>query len=196
MKRRWLSLALVLLLAVLLTWWVREAVADLLVPLYYLYWIARRLLETIPQVAIWAVFLFVALLLAGGSLLKRPAAQKPGRRAAPPQLNRIAAWVKLLDQANQETYYRWQLAQRMQELAVDVLAYHERCDRKEIRQQLTGRQLDLPPEIEAYLQASLTSFSRFARPESRFAKRPDSPLDLAPERVVQFLEERFDYQLD
>jgi len=188
MKKRWFSLSLLLLLAVLLTWWVRDAVADLLVPLYYLYWISRRLLEAIPQAAIWAVFLFVALLLAIGSLVRRPTAAPPRRRPGPPRQDRIEAWAKLLGQAGQETYYKWQLAQRVQELTLDALAHQERLPVKTLRQRLNRGQLDLPPEIEAYLQASLTSFSHFAGP-----KRQSSPLDLDPERVIQFLEEKLDY---
>ncbi|MEW5957726.1 MAG: hypothetical protein AB1801_08390 [Chloroflexota bacterium] len=196
MKKRWLSLALMLLLAVLLTWRLRDFVAEALVPLYYLYWVGRRLLETIPQVILWAVFLLVALLLAGGSLLRPPPGQSAGRRAASPRPNRIEAWVKLLGQADQETYYRWQLAQHLQELTLDALAHHQRLSLKEIRQQLAGRRLNLPPEIVAYLRASLTSFSHFAGPAKRYPPPPASPLDLEPERVIQFLEEKLDHLTD
>jgi hypothetical protein len=188
MTIRWLPLGLLLLLAILLTWWVGDAVADLLVPLYYLYWISRRLVEAIPQAAIWAVFLFVALLLATGSLVRRPATAKIPRRTAPSRQGRIEGWAKLLGQADQEIYYKWQLAQEMQELTLDALAHQERLPVQTLRHRLNRGQLDLPPEIEAYLQASLTSFSHFAG-----HKRQSSPLNLNPERVVQFLEEKLDH---
>lgn len=188
MTIRWLPLTLLLLLAILLTWWVRDTVAELLVPLYYLYWIGRRLLEAIPQAAVWAVFLFVALLLATGSLVRRPAAAKIPRRSTPPRQERIESWTKLLGQADQEIYYKWQLAQQMQELTLDALAHQERLPVQTLRQRLSRGQLDLPPDIEAYLQASLTSFSHFAG-----HKRQNSPLNLNPERVVQFLEEKLDH---
>lgn len=196
MIRNWLPLGLLLFLALVLTLWLRDTVADMLVPLYYLYWIGRRLLETIPQVVIWALFLFVVLLLAAGSLFSSRPAKLSRRRRAPAREDRIAGWVKLLHQADRETYYKWQLAQRLQELTLDLVSHDERLPHKQVRQQLMSSHLDLPPEVEAYLQASLISFSNFIGAESRYSSRQGSPLDLDPEQVVRFLEEKFDYRIE
>lgn len=191
MKNRYLPLGVILVLAGLLTYWLQDYVRTLLVPLLYLLWLGGRLIETIPQAGIWALFLFVALIIAAGSLLKRQPAQAKIRRAEPVHQERIEGWIKLIHETKQETYYKWQLAQRLQELTLDALAHDERLTRKQIRQRLQANQLDLPPEIEAYLQASMTSFSHFVAPEQRFikSKRQASPLDLEPERLIQFLEE-------
>ena len=74
---------------------------------------------------LWAVFLFIILIIASGSLLKRQSTQAKIRRAGPVHQERIEGWIKLIHEAKQETYYKWQLAQRLQELTLDALAHDD-----------------------------------------------------------------------
>jgi hypothetical protein len=100
----------------------------------------------------------------------------------------------LLRQADQEDYYKWQLAQRLNRLVVAALAHDERVEAREIRRRLAAKQLDLPADIQAYLEAGMTSFSHFLGPRYRYPwRRHTTPLDLDPERLIQFLEDNLDY---
>jgi len=197
MRRRLLSLTLILILAGLLTVVLQEYTRHLIMPFLFIVWVGQLLFETIPQAIIWGLFVAIALLIAGCSLFKRSALSPTAPRLQPPPEGRIESWARLIEQSKQETYYRWQLAQPLQELAIDVLAYRQRSTPRQIKQQLVGNPLDLPPEIQAYLQASMTSFSHLLADRSRF--RPGSaptPLDLALEEIVQYLEDQLDYHPD
>jgi len=191
-RERWLPLAIILLLAALLAPFLRDFIREVIViPLLYLFWLGLLLAESIPQAGFWGCFVGLALLIAGRSLLRSPrlAPRRRGTKTASP--GRIETWVKLLQQARQEPYYRWRLAQRFRELTLDTLAHAEHLSRKQVRQRLAEGQLGLPPEIRAYLQASLRSFSHLPAASPSFRSRPPaSPLDLEPERIVQFLEEQ------
>ena len=198
MRNRLLPFGLILLLAGLLTLVLQDFTRRVIAtPLLYVFWIGRLLLESIPQIGFWWLFLFIALAVAGRSLLKHKPAPQPTRRAEKAGRGRIETWAKLIIESKQETYYKWQLAQHLQELTLAVLAHDERLTPKQIKQRLLDNQLDMPPEIQAYLQAGMTSFSHLLGPRPRFgSKAQPSPLDLDPEQIIQFLEEKFDYRTD
>jgi hypothetical protein len=184
-------------MAGLLTLVLQDYARQLIRPFLFTAWIGRLLFGAIPQEFIWGIFIAVALLVAARSLLKRSVASPPARRAQPSAEGRIERWARLIEQSEQEAYYRWQLAQPLQALVIDLLAHRQRSTPRQIRQQLAAKTLDLPPEIEAYLQASMTSFSHLLTGRSRFRPgSPPSPLDLAPEKIAQFLEDQLDYQPD
>ncbi|MFC1975667.1 hypothetical protein ACFLXQ_04655, partial [Chloroflexota bacterium] len=72
MKNRWPSLIVILLLAGLLTLLGRGAIRENIVtPLLYLAWIGQLIFESIPQMALWAVFLMIALIIALKSLARK-----------------------------------------------------------------------------------------------------------------------------
>jgi hypothetical protein len=197
-RKRFLPLGLILVVAILLTLishnYIREAIVT---PLLYFLWIGRLIFESIPQVVIWALFLFIVLLVAGRSLVKKEAQSGQSQNPETPKLERIEVWLKLLRRANQDDYYKWQLAQRIRKLALDTLAHHERLELKQVRQDLAAGELDIPSEIQVYLKAGMRSFSHFLGPKSRFRPRKqESSLDLETERVIQFLEDKIDDHID
>jgi hypothetical protein len=192
MRKDLLPLGLILLIAILLAPLIRNFIRDVVViPLLYLVWIGRIVFDTIPQTAFWGCFLVIALLMAAASLLKQRESPSRIREVKTVQLGRVETWAKLIRQAAQEDYYQWRLAQPLRELIVETLAHEARLTSKQIKQRLRDEQLDLPAEIHAYLQASLKSLSHLSAPRFRFrSSRRASPLNLDPESVVQFLEER------
>jgi hypothetical protein len=193
MKNQWLSLALVLLLAAILAFMVQDIINQVLVkPLLYLFWVGRLILATLPQSLIWGVFLLGAVLITWANLFKRRrrGLRSPIRKAQPS--GRVETWLKLIQQAQHETYYKWQLAQQLRKLTLGALAHDERLTRHEIRQRLATNALALPPDIQAYLQASTTSFGYFSANKSRWLRgQPATPLDLKPEKIAHFLEGKF-----
>ncbi len=199
MNKRWQPLIAVLLLVGLLTLVMRGVIREnILGPFLYLAWIGQLIFESIPQIALWTIFLLIAVVIALKSTFKM---RLPRRRTTYPetgQAQRIGDWAKLLRSANEDIYYQWQLAQNLQKLTMETLAHDEHVALKEVRQRLTAGQLDISSEIQAYLQAGITSFGHFLEPKSRFRlrKKQSTPLDLDPEQVIQFLEEQIDHHPD
>lgn len=194
MIRRWLPWGIILVAAGLLTMALREVIAaSIILPLLYLLWIGTLIFLSIPQGFIWGAFLGVALLIAWRSLVRWPRRSRPSYPAAAPPAGRLESWLRLIRQARQEPYYRWQLAQNLRRLMLAALAHEEQLTLKQARRRLAHDRLALPPDIQAYLQASARSFGEFAGRPGRLPWRkapPASPLDLDPARIAQFLEEK------
>jgi hypothetical protein len=192
MKKRLLPLGIILLAAILLAPFIRNFIREIIViPLLYVLWIGRIVFDTIPQVYFWGCFLMIALLMASVSLLKKSKFQSSSHEVKTVPLGRVEMWAHLIRQATQEGYYQWRLAQPLRDLILETLAHEGRLTSKQIKQRLRNDQLDLPPEIGAYLLASFRSLSYLSAPRFRFrSHRPASPLDLDPELLVQFLEDQ------
>ena len=196
-RRHVVHLALILILAGLLTLVLQDYTRQLIRPLLLVAWIGRLLFGAIPQAFIWAIFIAIVLVVAVQSLLPRSVPSPPAPRRQPSAQGRIERWAILIEQSRQETYYRWQLAQPLRALIIDVLAHRRRMTPRQLKQQLAANSVELPPEIQAYLQTSMTSFSRLLTDRSRFRpERTPSPLDLSPEKIAQFLEDQLDYHPD
>lgn len=193
MRKQLLSLGIILITALALAPLIRDFMREFVViPLLYAFWIGRIIYDAIPQVVFWSCFLVVALLLASASLLRPGKPKSKTYEAKTGQRGRVETWANLIRQAPQEDYYQWRLAQPLRELILETLAYEARLSAKEIKQGLMDDQLNLPPEIRTYLQASLKSLTYLPAPRFPFGSRgPTSPLTLDPELVVQFLEDRY-----
>ena len=199
MRKRLWFLGLILVLAIPLVWvlkdFAREAIAT---PLLYVLWIGDLFFQSIPQVLFWALFLASALIVAGRSLIrgKKPAQQeREAETVRKGQVQILARWLHL---AAQEDYFEWRLARHLGELTSAVLAQRERTAVARMRKHLRDGELDLPPEVQAYLQTGLTlAFSKSGSPFSRLKLRLRSrihtaELDPGPENVVQFLENQLE----
>lgn len=197
-KRLWfigLILVLAIPLVLVLKDFAREAIAT---PLLYVLWIGDLFFQSIPQVLFWALFLASALIVAGRSLIrgKKPAQQeREAETVRKGQVQILARWLHL---AAQEDYFEWRLARHLGELTSAVLAQRERTAVARMRKHLRDGELDLPPEVQAYLQTGLTlAFSKSGSPFSRLLLRLRSSthtteLDPGPEKVVQFLENQLE----
>ena len=187
-----LALLLVGLLALLLSGVVREVVV---IPLLYLLWLMRVLIDSLPQAILWAGFLALAVLVAWKSMPGPPAAQ-PLPEAAPASRTAVATWASLFERAANDASTRWLLAQRLGQLAVELLASQDERAAQGAWQYLRDESSDILPEVRAYLQAGTQSY-RSAPPrwrrwwpwDARLEPWGD-PLDLDPEEVVHYLEER------
>lgn len=190
--------ALTITLAVLLVGVAREAVA---VPVWYVIFVGNLVLGFFPQSLLWSLLLAAVLLIAAKSLVRRRGqAAGGGRRLDVAYPGRVRALLRWIQNANEGVYFKQRLAQHLGRLIVEAQAYRERLAPGSIKQRLDS--LDAPPEIRAYLQAGLTPFAqpstgplsllrrlfkRWLRPDT-----PTSPLDLDPERAVQFLEHQLE----
>jgi hypothetical protein len=194
MSKRLLPFGLILLLALLLTPLFQAFIGRVILPpLLYGYWIGRLLLAAVPEAIFWGLFTALAALIVIRSMVKRPPPLRWPRRAAPARRQeRIETWLKLLERTRQEPYYQWQLARSLRQLTLAIVAHQEQLTIKQTQQRLLAGQLKLPPDVAAYLLASLSSFSYLADLSPTAGPGSGgSPLDLEPERLVEFLEKQF-----
>ena len=168
---------------------IREAIV---IPLLTMLWIGRIILAAVPQAALWSCYVTAFLLIMGVSLLTR----RPKKRStAQPTIDtggRLENLANLIAQAEHDHYFKWRLAQHLQKLSLDVIAYHTGQSVDTIRQQFKQGTADVPPELQAYFKAGLQPLGSISPSQNRLSRRPSpSPLDLDPAEVVKFLE-RFD----
>ena len=181
---------LTLVLLFVLRDWVQET---LVTPLLYVVWLAQLFLASVPQALFWAVFLVLMLRVAAGSLRSgRQARLVRSAYRSLTQRGRVQTLARWIHSARRE-YFKRQLARHLGELAVQVTQPHELLSPAEISAALRSGQMDAPPEILAYFQAGLDTYSRPASLSSRLAwifgkQAPTSPLDLELEQVLRFLE--------
>jgi hypothetical protein len=186
MKRRQLILYGGLLLAagVLALSFAGSVREFIILPLAYYVWQLGRFYRAVPQQLYWAalivaVFYFVVITLYDISL-----GSESGRKD-PPHRGPVESLSRALDQRQRGVYFKWQIANMLAEIAMNILNYQERLlpGRK-----LLGRTRNLPPEVEKYLDAGVnTTFADYPAP-NRFRRSPSTPFDVDLDLVVGYLE--------
>ena len=187
------GLVLLALIALLIRGFVREIIV---VPLLYGLWIAGLILQSAPQVLLWSLFILVALIAASRSLIA-PRLSVRRRRQGASHTGRLGEWAMLIDLARGDALSRWRLAHRLEELAIQTLAEHERAPVDQVRQRLRNGKANVPPEIQRYLTARMPTGQRRAvifHGATANQGAHMAALDLDPEHVVRFLEEKVEVQ--
>jgi hypothetical protein len=194
MNSRLTLFGLALLLVGLLALFVSGLVSEtLIVPLLYLLWLARVVVASIPQAAIWALLLVLAAPLLWRSLA-RPRSFRLRPPTPPAPRAPVASWAELFRRAERDHYGRWLLAQRLSQLALGLLTSQEQRTTSQLWRMLQDEAQGAPVEIRAYLQAGAEAYSALPRrwrwPVRGQPAAPRDPLDLDPEVVLRFLEGR------
>jgi hypothetical protein len=180
--------------------------SSILGPLIDLGWLIWVIFQALPQIIFWAVFILVALVLAGRSLFSQAKINIDRARPWAPHraaLTRFRYWQRGLESMGGNTFSRERIVRELQHLVLDVLAEHDRIEPEEMRRRLINGELDVSNEIPA-IQALLDSSKRGGLFEvterkktslwdwileifhSPSAKAPTDPIDV-PE-VVAWLE--------
>ncbi len=193
MKKYWIPLGLVVLLSSLLALafqdFLREAIV---VPLLYAYWFVRLYIESLPQSLLWALFIGVAIVIIGRGFVKREKTRRARHGVPMEHRQKIEAWAERIRLARRGNYFTLRLARRLAEISLEVLAYRERLAPDKIRRRLESGMLRIPEDIQAYLQTGLAMDARPTLSERGHQvpwARKSPPLQLNPERIVQFLED-------
>jgi energy-coupling factor transporter transmembrane protein EcfT len=181
-----------LFVAVVLAFVVDDFVYTVLVaPVLYVFWFVTLVLSSLSQVVYWTALIVVALIVAARSTPKVKTVRREKQVRLVENQGAVATWTKLLQGAEKSEFFKWRLAQALRRFAQDLL-----YPRK--RESLEGRErskllLDLPPEIEAYFQVRIPGTqSRFWFWRRRLAGQRPTALDLDPETVVVYLENKLD----
>jgi hypothetical protein len=194
MRRRLPAIGLALLLAGLLFLIASGAFEEaVIVPLLFLWWVARVLYMSLPQALVWGAFVAIAAVLVAKSLSWR-AAPLPIIEPQAGSRGRVADWSRWLRESGRDDHARWRLAQRLSQLAVETLALREQCPPEEVGRRLEDGSLDLPPELRAYLRAGLALYAPRPRSTRRFGQPVQNPaqaepLTTDPQLLIDFLED-------
>jgi hypothetical protein len=182
-------------LALVLHEFTREVILSLLMRIS---WYVRLYMNSLPQPILWVVFIAIASFIAARSLLKRRSTPEVTSEATRLRMGRVLNLMQAINRTSEGLYFKWRLAQHLLSLTVNTLAYQERTTPNLIKERLKSGGLDAPSEIEDYLLAGLTPV--LSTPTNlvtrlRQAIMPThriSPLDLDPEKVIQFLEDQLE----
>ncbi len=191
MKKRSWFIGLIIFALLLFTPFLRNFVREvIIIPFLYLAWIARFFFDAIPQNILWTAFFLLCLLIFASSLFEKRKRRKAGLIISQEQAGRILAWTELLEKAKGDEYFKWRLAQHLQKLALNAIAHQKDQTIKQTRRQLKQGDLDLPPEVQAYFEASLRSLGHLSQRRTFFRTKTvtESPLNLDPTHIIYFLE--------
>lgn len=176
--------------------------ASFVMPLLYAAWLADLFFRSVPGWLWWAWFLVIALVLAARSLRTRAGADLVERGDRRLTEGVIHGWIARIQSAGQGDYFRWRLARDLAELGLQFLAYRDRGDLGQRDRSQYVELLNAPPEIQAYLRTGLTAppwqpqdlrsrLARLWRPTTK-----DSPLEIEPAVIAQFLEGQLETEHD
>jgi hypothetical protein len=189
-KNRWLPLVISLCVAGVLALVVDDFVYSILVaPLLYVFWFVTLVLSNLSQVVYWVALIVVALVVAARSTPRAKTARRKKQVNLVENQGAVATWARLLQGAAKSEFFKWRLAQALRRFAQDLLfpSKRERYGKRE-RPRLPS---DLPPEIEAYFQVRMPGTRPVLWFWRRASQRP-AALDLDPETVVVYLENKLD----
>ena len=193
----------ILLLTILVLIIFRNAVREIVVePLWNVILSVQTLLGYVPQGLLWSLFILLALYLAARSLAgrERPVRTRKTRVQYPGQ---VGMWTKRIRLLARGDYSKWYFLQYMEKLVVNVLADKKRLTRREVRQRLKDRELDVPPEVQDCIQTEAPSSASRRFPDvilrlwKRITTRSQRPsFDSNLESIIQFLEQQLEVTYD
>lgn len=151
MKRRIIPLLVVLgsgwLGALLFGGVLREA---LLVPLLYVYWYGRLLVEALPQWLLWGGFVALAIGLTAGTWARLVDDEGESRsRPSEAELGEVAALAERFHLSIRGGYFHRRLRQRLRGLVGDVIAVRERRSPDRMKAEIEERRHGLPQAVQS-----------------------------------------------
>lgn len=166
-------------LALLLRDFFRES---LVVPLLYVLWLGYEYLRSLPQAALWALFLFLGfvwILRSGLQLSVRRTRRNPEEEEP---RGRVEVWRERVRLARRSRggYGERYFANHLAKLALQVLADRRRVEPRQLRQELLQGHPDLDIPDEALRAVLMGLF----RPPEQLSRGP-----LDPEPLLRVLEE-------
>lgn len=182
MKRVWLAIGAIILLLIA-AFFLRDAIYQtVIVPLAYLLWVARFYYSAVPQIILWGSLLVILLMIVLSNLIPDAAStpkEEPIHKPARGQIETLAGW---LVKADKGTYFKWQIANRLGHIGLEVKETSERRTRRE--PVLSEAKASANEAVEKYLEAGVnTSFVDYPNQKS-----VSTPLDVNPKEVVDYLE--------
>jgi hypothetical protein len=203
------TLALILagifiILTALFVWffqdWVRSAIV---VPVYYLFWLISKILNSVDQQILWTILFMLALgaiwqALIARSRVKATPLETEGKSRGQ---GRVIYWLIYVNLMLKGVYNRSYFSEELKRLILSVMALHERQLPIEIEKRIVSGDLVVPPQIVALyknpgrrIQAAFPQrvtevIDSWIHPERR-ENRPEKIQDL--QAVIDFIEEQME----
>jgi hypothetical protein len=173
-------LAVLVLITAVAAYMARDLVREFVVlPLAYVLWQLRGLLDGVAQLVQWGILVSLLALVMAWQLVPRLAPPRRSLAGGPARGGPVKATAASLARARTSNYFRWQLANRLGRVARH-LGQVPRTDPDASASTF---------RVNEYLDAGLNhSFVDYAARRVPFAARAVSPLDLDPEEAVRHLE--------
>lgn len=197
MKKYAQFLAIFVLIALVLATILNGAVRSLVVePLMELVWLIQVFAQMVPQALIWGILLLFAMWMAWRSLASPMQLWHRGSSTSQ-RTSSILSWQHSFQNGATDDYSRQKLAQRLGQLCTEVLNSHNPETPQTLWECLRDQHNDMPADVRAYLKAGVSSTASTASSKGwGKAAAPNPDLQLDPERVLQFLEQRLYMQSD
>lgn len=128
---------------------------ELLVPIVYALWIAQLYIESVPQVFVWIFLIIIVAILLAKGLLRMPKSGRSRGILHHRRMGPVETWLEWIDRAKRGRYFRSRLARRLAELTIDSLAFEKRISEQDIERGLQHGVLDIPEDLQHYLQRGL-----------------------------------------
>jgi hypothetical protein len=185
-RPRWILLGGALTASAVLTFFLRDVMYQTVVlPLSYLFWVAWVYYSAIPQLFLWIAFLIILLITVISGFVPDGGGNgrtEQKRRSGPGRVETLAIWVRKGRQGN---YFKWQIANRLGRLAVELAEMSGRYARTQFGEENGA--------VQRYLDAGLnSSFVDYPTPPNRFRRPAPTPLDLNPKEAVDYLESQME----
>ncbi len=195
MNRQWLSFIAILVIAGIIAFVTEDFITEaIILPIFYVFWISQLIYASIPQTIVWSIFIILTLFITWRYTYTTHRSSLKPPMPTQKQVGRIESWRTLIQRAEREPYYKWQLAQQLRKLTFRAIAHNEQLSLSEVRRKFRNDALlDFPDDIQTYLQASVTSFgNQTTNRRGRLTQqKAPTPLDMKPDRITDFLEEKF-----
>ena len=188
--QRRLILAVVLIIAALLAFPLRETIYEtIVVPAAYIAWYVGLLYRSLSQGIWWWVLIAIVIMMLAFSLV--PDAQFRGRERPKPKpaqgpVENLAISMRRADEG---VYFRWLVANRLGKLAYQILLHRESGRPRSVFAPLRGADWEPSSEMQKYLETGLHgSFVDFPYAKRPVAASHKTTLDLNVVESVEFLE--------
>lgn len=156
---RFVPLIIMLVISVGLSFWMRDFVRDVIVrPMLMLGWLATMMYNSLSDALLWGLFLFIGGIIALRSLLGGRRYQRLHRDEGPVAGGAVSDWSRQVQRASESGYAQWRLAQSLGKLSWRLLQDERSKKMRDIEVGLRAQKLVLPPEIQAYFEAGMSSY--------------------------------------
>ena len=175
------------LLAVVLFFLVGDFLQSVIItPLLYVIWFLTLLTESIPQGILWVGFLLIVMIIAAASLKQENHQKMPIHQLPIQNSGQVEKWARLLGHAQNDKFTKWRLANELKRLTRRLLWHSDDREKAKVQDDL-----ELPVEIRQFFEAQQPTIQPiWARLNKDTTEETDSALDLDPDVVIQYLEER------
>lgn len=178
--KRWISIASVILLAVILLVY-RDMVAGWLAYAFsYLVWSLNLFGRIIPPQGVWIGLLILIIYIAVGSFYGKSFRMETTPEAPTPVRGPVEAMAEWIDEKDRGVFFKWRIAHLL-----------GRVHKAQLKN-TSGRMEPPPKEVEEYFDAGLNhSYVDFPTP-GVFRKYEPTALDAELESVLDYLEDQME----